>query len=372
MLLCCSGLDHARRGYESFARECFDALRAVEDLELDLAKGSGPSGEREHHALTTRRDRAAAQLIGRARGLPAFRIEAAAFALGVQPLLIRMRPDVIYLSEWDTARVLAQLRRMNGLGYRILFCNGGFAETGFEHLDLVQELSPASREHVIGRGADPDRHVVLPLGFALERGFANTSSEERTRLREQLQLPTDRRLLISVAALNSSHKRLDYLIGELASVPGPRPFLLMVGEPDGETEAVRELARQRLGDEGFAMRTVPRPQVSRLLRASDVFALASTVEAQGRALIEAMDCGLPCIAHDSPVMRFAVGEHGCLADLTSPGALARLLQRDLRTDPAAAEARHRFVHERFSWDALAPRYVQLLRRAAAPGVAHRH
>ena len=42
--LVCSGLDHARRGYESFARECFDALDAPvirvtsEDVPMPYAK----------------------------------------------------------------------------------------------------------------------------------------------------------------------------------------------------------------------------------------------------------------------------------------------------------------------------------------------
>ena len=46
------------------------------------------------------------------RGRPtALLFAALAFGLMLQPVIGRRRPDVVYLSEWETARVLARLRR---------------------------------------------------------------------------------------------------------------------------------------------------------------------------------------------------------------------------------------------------------------------
>jgi glycosyltransferase involved in cell wall biosynthesis len=173
-------------------------------------------------------------------------------------------------------------------------------------------------------------------------------------------------VLVSVAALNRQHKRLDYLIDEVSNLPHPRPFLLIVGQPDGDTPAVRALAHRLLEENSYDLRTVPASEMGDIYRASDIFALASLAEAQGRALIEAMSHGLPCVAHDSPVMRFALGPHGVMDDLSQPGALAALIQSQL-SDPRThdrARQRHAFVYERFSWERLAPRYVDLLTAVA--------
>jgi glycosyltransferase involved in cell wall biosynthesis len=363
--LVCSGLEHARRGYESFARECFEQLVGDPGLRLELVKGSGTPAPGERVVRTVRRDQLAAVALGRAAGVQPFRIEALAFGLALAPRLARARPDVVYLSEWDTARALARLRPLVGARYRLLLCNGGFAAAGFGHLDAVQELTPAARDYVLAHGADPARHTVLPLGFAIAPELALPSLDAREALRRRLELPEGRPIVLSVAALNRSHKRLDYLISELARLPEPRPFLLLAGEPDAETPAIRALAEDVLGSAGYAMRTVPAPAVPELYRASDVFVLASLAEMQGRAVIEAAAHGLPCLVHDSPVMRFALGTHGRYGDFTRPGELTALLSAAPGgAPPAEAAALHRHVRERFSWEHLRPHYVELLRSVA--------
>lgn len=368
VVLACAGLDHARRGFESFARECFEALRDQPGLRLELLKGSGPTGPAEARAPLLRRDRLPARVLARALRTHPFRVEHTAFALGLLPLLARRRPDLVYLSEWDTAKALALARRPTGLNFRLLLSNGTFMASGFEHLDHVQELTPAGLEWVIERGADPRRHSVLPLGFRVAAAPALISAADRAALRARLGLPAAGEIVISVAALNRTHKRLDYLIEELAALPAPRPFLLLVGQPDGETASIRALAHRALDPGRFALRTVPAAEVTALLRASDHFVLSSIVEAQGRALIEAAAEGLPCLAHDGPVTRYAVGDAGLYADLHRPGALTELLRHALAEDETARRARalagHRHVFERFSWTRLAPRYVELFSAVA--------
>lgn len=371
VLLVCCGLEHARRGYESFARECFDELHGDPGVELGLVKGSGPAGPGERSVRTLRRDAALAQGLGRAFGVRPFRLEALMFAFSLQPLLTRRRPDLVYLSEWDTARALAALRSVSGQRFKLLLSNGGFASERFEHVDHVQELTPAARDYLLERGEDPAKHTMLPYGFKIGPELKMLPALDRAALRERLGLPAEREILISVAAFNRDHKRLDYLIEEVAAVPSPRPYLLLVGEPEAETPGLRTLARERLGTEGHQFRTVPASEVPHLLQASDAFVLTSLAETQGRAVIEAMSHGLPCFVHDSPVMRFAVGEHGALANLAEPGALSRsLLDYRGPVDHGPARARHRYVYERFSWERLRPHYVRLLRTVALGGAAN--
>lgn len=369
VLLACSGLDHAHRGFESFARECFSALREEPGLDLSLVKGSGQSapGERAVPALT--RDAALSRALARAWGREPFRVEQVAFGLSLWPVIRRRRPDVVYLSEWHTGLMLAALRRSGGPSFRLVLCNGAMAVAGFGHLSRVQQLTPVAREIALAHGDAPARHVLLPLGFAVDPDFGPVPAAERAGLRERLRLPADRSIVLSVAALNRHHKRLDYLIEELARLPAPRPFLLLAGQTEDETPEIRALAAQRLGPDNYSIRTVAHAEVADLYRAADVFVLASLGEGLPRALIEALAAGLPCLAHDYAVARFALGTHGHFADFSAAGALTAALAAVLacRAEAGRAADRHRFAYENFSWDRLRPRYVELLTEGAATG-----
>lgn len=360
VLLACSGLEHAQRGYESFARECFSRLRDHPRLEMRLVKGSGPDGDRERSIPSIKRDDGLARALGRIRGNP-LKVEQAAFGFSLQPEVIRTKPDVIYFSEWFTGIALNRLRRLNRQNYALVLSNGSMASEGFEPFDRVHQHTAPALEYVLARGADPTRQILLPVAFELPDSVP--TAEERAGLRERLGLPPDRRVLTSVAALNRWHKRLDYVIEEVARLPdAKRPYLLLVGQPEPETEGLRQLGRALLGDHGHSFRTVSRSEVDSLLRASDFFVLGSLAEGLPRALVEAMGHGLPCLAHDYPVADYAMGPHGLLADFTKEGALAGLLEQQLASplDHARAEERRRFVYDNFSWDTLTPQYVDML------------
>lgn len=357
VLLACSGLEHAHRGYESFARECFDTLRDDPRLELWLLKATGASGERERAVPALKRDDALARALGRIRG-NGLKVEQAAFALSLQPEILRRRPDVVYFSEWYTGVVLNKLRRLNRQQYALVLSNGSMAADGFEPFDRVHQHTAPALEFVLARGADPRRHILLPVAFTVPESVPD--DVERQALRTELGLPADRPIVVSVAALNRYHKRLDYVIEEIARLDEPRPYLLLVGQPEDETEGLRALAAQLLGDEGHGFRTVTRAEVDPLLRASDLFVLGSLAEGLPRALVEAMAHGLPCLAHDYSVARFALGEHGLLADFTEAGALAGLVGTAVAAGARPDAVRQRFVRDNFGWDALAPRYVEML------------
>ena len=359
VLLACSGLEHANRGYESFARECFDRLRDDPRLDMWLIKGSGPDGDRERSVPSIKRDDALANALGRIRG-NGMKVEQAAFALSLQPEVLRRKPDVIYLSEWYTGVGLNKLRRFNRQNYALVLSNGSMGDTGFEPFDRVHQHTAPAYEWVLRRGADPSRQTLLPVAFEVPKSVP--TADERAALRDKQGLPPDRRIVTCVAALNRYHKRLDYLIEEVAQLPEPRPFLLLVGQPEEETEGLRTLAQELLGEDGHSFRTVSRAEVDELVRASDFFVLPSLAEGLPRALVEAQAHGIPCVAHDYSVAHYALGEHALVGDFTKPGALAALLTEHLDDpyDADRARLRQRHVYDNFSWDALTPQYVEML------------
>ena len=353
MLLACPGLDHARRGFETFARECFEALGARSDITVELVKGTGGRTRNERAVPTVTRDDRVARMAGRGLLGPLL-VEQMTFFVGLLPLLRRRPPDVVYFSEWHLGRVLAAWRRFTRQRYALAFCNGALAPGGYGHLDLVQQIAAGGIEYTVSRGEARERQQMLPLGVAIESEPTLLDDSMRSVLRRRLGLPEERLIVLSVGAINRQ-KRMDYVIEEIAATAEPRPYLLIVGQPESETPAIRTLAARRLGAEGCATRTVSPDEMPALYRASDVFVLASLWESFGRVLVEALSHGLPCLAHDYPVMNWVLGEQGETADLRRPGAVRAWLEGLDATEfsESRRRSRHRSAYERFSWDRLA-------------------
>jgi 1,2-diacylglycerol 3-alpha-glucosyltransferase len=237
---------------------------------------------------------------------------------------------------------------------------------GYDHLDLVQQLVPGAMEYAVAAGAPPERQVVLPLGVAIDASFEPLADHDRDALRARLGLPRARRIVITVAAVNDTHKRLTYLVEEIARMGEPRPYLLVLGQDEPESPPIRRRARELLGEDGHAIRSVAPAAVADHLRAADAFVLTSPFESFGRVLVEALAHGLPCLAHEHPVMQWVLGDAGDTADLLRPGAVAEWLASPGAHDrsPAAARRRHDSAHARFAWASLADRYAEMLRGVA--------
>jgi 1,2-diacylglycerol 3-alpha-glucosyltransferase len=295
-----------------------------------------------------------------------FVVEHAAFGVALIPLLAARKPDVVYFSEWHLGRVLAAWRRLSRARFALVFCNGALAPGGYAHLDRVQQIAEGAIEYAAGRGEARDHQVLLPLGVKMPPRLEPLDECSRRDVRERLGLPVERRIVLSAGAV-IRQKRVDYLIDEIASLPQPRPYLLLLGQEEAETPALRGYAEERLGSDGFAIRTVRPDAMPDHYRAADAFVLASLWESFGRVLVEAQSHGLPCLAHDYPVMSWVLGADGETADLREPGAVARWVSALDEADlsPERRARRHAVAYERFSWDRLADRYAEMLREAAA-------
>ena len=361
VFLVCSGLGNVQRGYESFTQEFFEALQQETSLELFLFKGGGKSQPREFVLLNLPRSFWLAEKLSKIFKKDTYFIEQLTFFLSLIPHIYQQRPDIIFFSDFNLGTILWHFRRLTGLPYKLLFSNGAPNGPPFSRMDYVQHLTPTHYHMALEAGEHTDKHFLIPYGIKMSDRLKILSEDEKKALRRALDLPCDRPILLSVAAINKNHKRMDYLIREVAQLPEPRPFLLLLGHQDNESVEIIEMGNQLLGQENFQVKTVSLTKISKYYQVADLFILASLSEGFGRVLIEAMSYGLPCLAHDYEITQFVLNGEGYLANFELPGSLANLISQVLAQDnDELKHRRHQSVYQRFSWDKLRSEYVDLI------------
>ena len=368
LLIVCTFLGIVNRGFEVSAQENFNILSQESSFDVVLIKGGGKAEDKEITPWnpllsdSVRAQKLTESLGKLLRKKPKY-MKKTAFFLTLLPHIAQEKPDVIYFSEIELGRLLARWRRLTQQNYKLLFRNGANRLPPFP-FDRIQQLNPGYLQAALERGVPAQKQILLPSGFPIASELTTLTPPEKENLQKQLGLPSNSPLLISVGAVNAKRKRMDYVIREVANLPEPRPYLLLLGQQDAETPQIFALGKQLLQDR-FTIRTVPYREIANYYRVADALVFASTYEAFGRVYIEAMSQGLPCLVHDYEVSRFVLENEGDFADLTVNGNLTKLMTQVLAEDNIAKRhSRHRSAYERFSWDKLKPRYVDMIQDVA--------
>ena len=365
----CIGLDRIKRGLEAFTQQTFDALQDAEELDITVFKGSGPSSDKQkniwHIPRVSSVGKLAGALIGRItrRGpyLGSLLIEQFSFFPGFASRILRDKPDLIFYSDYDLGALCWWLRKILRLKFRLLLSNGGPSPYPHNRCDLVQQITPYQYSKALEHGEAPGRHCILPYAIPMDAPQAFAPKHKET-VRQQLDLPIDRKIVLSVGSIEIGHKRMDYLVTEASMLPEPRPYLVILGQVCDGTPAIVALADELLGADNYALRSVPKSQVDTYYQAADVFVLCSLMEGFGLVYVEAMANGLPCLAHDNEVTRYIFGNHGTLADFTQELQLRDNLEMTLNNPESCEQilSRQQYVYDKFSWAALRSNYVELL------------
>jgi glycosyltransferase involved in cell wall biosynthesis len=164
-------------------------------------------------------------------------------------------------------------------------------------------------------------------------------------------------------------KGLQTLLHALARLPSAsRPSLTLVGE-GGQESQLRRLSAH-LGLNARFTGVIPHDALPAVYAAHDLFVLPSLEEGQPKALIEAMACGLACVASDCEGNRSLVedGRNGWLFQRREPTDLAALLGRLMSLDSGTLfrirRAARRSAESRHDLRLLLPREVALVQQLA--------
>jgi glycosyltransferase involved in cell wall biosynthesis len=172
--------------------------------------------------------------------------------------------------------------------------------------------------------------------------------------RSEFGLPGDRPIVLMVSALIES-KRVECGIKAVSRIPSVH--LVIAG--DGPLrETIDSLGDSLLPGRYTRMQVSPERMPS-LYRSADVFLHLSREESFGNVFVEAMACGIPVVAHDSPRARWLVGETEFLVDTDDLDAIAEQVKLACRATEAQQQGRVTRA-EAFAWPTIGKMYREFL------------
>ena len=249
--------------------------------------------------------------------------------------ITRLRPDVLYSSGGDT--VVTMVLAAAGLPVRVV---------GSEVTNPFIQMNHSWKESVRRRATRFFSRMTAGYVFQTARAAAYYPGRVQRRAaviqnpvyirpRDDLRTP-DSHEICTVGRMIAC-KGFDDLIRAFARFRQTHPDYRLVLYGDGpELEPLRQLAQSCAPE---AVNFPGRVQdVAEKLARAEMFVLSSHLEGLPNTLVEAMACGLPCVATDCPMGPAELirdGENGLLVPVSDTEAMARAMAR-IADDPAFA------------------------------------
>jgi teichuronic acid biosynthesis glycosyltransferase TuaC len=184
---------------------------------------------------------------------------------------------------------------------------------------------------------------------------------DRLACRQQLGLPMDAPLLVTVGAL-IPRKGQAFVLDALERLPGAH--LALAGAGPDEAELRARAARPGLKGRVHFLGSVAHDQLPLLLSAADVFVLPSASEGLANAWVEALACGTPVVTTNIGGARELI-THADYGRLTARdgAAIAKAVLALLENPPSPASVAKGAAA--FSWEANGKQLVSHWKRLAA-------
>ena len=356
-----TGVGRDLRGFEAHTIDLFNHVRNEKEFKTYLIRGGGVNTEQEITISSISRKSRTARVIGYLLRKNPYTINQLSFLKGLIRLIYRMKPTTLYLGEPILFNHLCQWRNFSGMNFNMIFYTGGNTiPLKMRENDVLQLVTPSVISLALKRGVHRKQMIHLPHFINIPAERINDTRD----VKEKLGISADRKIVLSVGAIDSSVKRMDYLIEEISKL-NSSCFLILLGEEELETPHIKMLAEQKLGAGNYYINRIERNELTTFYQIADVFVLASLKEGFGLVTIEALIHGLPVIVHDHEVSRYVLRENAFFEDLSKEGNLTRAIEKVLLEAGNVSKKKERrdYVIDRFSWNNVSKDYLRMIQTA---------
>jgi len=330
-------LEHITRGVETWARDTAHTLYE-KGINVTLYKGSGPKRYPYEKALPSIIEGTVlSQRL--CKILPKFlwhigfgfaeQIEETTFSWSLIKETLQKKYDIIHTQDAHVAEALQFANRIGLIRSKIILGHGTEEPFSFlKKLDYVQHLAPYHQW-------EAEQNLGPHKGWFAIPNFVNTERFKPGRnpqLRRDLGIPEDAFVILSVAAIKPTHKRVDYLIKETAQLIAQgqqNVYLIVAGGKTSKTDEIIVLGKKLLGDRVRFLVNQTADKMPGIHNLADVFVLCSLKEMMPIALLEALSSGLPCLGNKYPVIEWMIGKGGECLDMAQPGKLVEIVPKYL-------------------------------------------
>jgi 1,2-diacylglycerol 3-alpha-glucosyltransferase len=198
--------------------------------------------------------------------------------------------------------------------------------------------------------------VLAPVGLD-EALLRRERTGDIRKLREQLGLPADGRVLLFLARMTPEKRPLAMAdIFEKLHRKDSRCHLVAIGAGELSEAFCERLQKKHLAEAATCLKKVPNTDIWQYFCAADVMVNLNTEEIFGMAILEAMYYGCPVAARHAPGPDYIIedGVDGllCAEDDEVVEAVERVTEQECLHDTIARNARAK-VHDCFLWDSTA-------------------
>lgn len=349
-----AGLGNVSRGFETSAATWHSHLSQTNEIECSLFAGG--KYQKAISIANISRNSTFSKLLKKIKLIQdGCRLEQVTFSFSFLFYMLRYKPDLIWVQEATLAQMLLRFQKSFNLTYKIIFCDGApVGHTFAKQFDHIVFLEKFAAQKAIQDNISSEKISIIPYIC-----LAPSTVIGKKEARSYFNLPTDDFIIICVAAWNTHHKRIDYLLNEIASVNDPNTTLFLCGQPEAEASQLKELGI-KLGVKTKWITLSP-ADLSKAYSAADLFVLPSLKEGLGAVLIEAGFHKLPVICHPYNSALYIFGEqYEGLTDLSIKGNLVNQV-RNFRKKDLILKGNEMAVHinKEFDADMLTQKFISM-------------
>ena len=299
--------------------------------------------------------------------------------LALRKHILKTQAEVIHSHNLGTL-IYAALATLGGLTHPIVHGEHGQVQKQdltpkrlaqrrwfFKLCHSVHVVSSSVRDNLQELGLDPQKKIVVtPNGVDSERF---SPAPDRALAKQDLGLPSDA-IVVGIVGRLVALKRHEMLFAAFEKLAPQWPSLRLLVVGDGGAD--RERLIEAMKGHRYADRILwagHQNDLPKYYRAMDLLAAPSEIEGLSNAVLEAMACAVPVLAHSACGNAEVIedGLTGFLSDIQDADMLAGCIEAPLK-DPGllarcGAGARET-VLKRYSMEAMADCYRKLYRDAA--------